>query len=110
MLRDAQPTTTMEFKKTACSPLKKSHLKAHFLSMTQQREGNRGQHFANQHDALEQLDGVLASMFKLMANEVEPYIEQQQTIAALKSYKSLAQNLIKSLKIQKKNEANYGFE
>ena len=60
----------------AASPLKKSHVKAHILSMTQQREGNRGQHLANQHDALEQLDSVLASMFKLMANDVEPFIEQ----------------------------------
>ena len=44
--------------------------------MTQQREGSRGQHLANQHDALEQLDGVLNSMFKVLADDVEPFIDE----------------------------------
>lgn len=48
---------------------------AQLLSLTQQRDGSRGQNLANQHDALEQLEGVLGSMFKLLSDDVEPYIE-----------------------------------
>ena len=55
--------------------MKKSHIRAHVLAITQQRSGVRNQNFANQHDALEQLDGVLNSMFELLSDDVEPFIE-----------------------------------
>ena len=83
--------------------MKKSHVRAHILAITQQRSGVRNQNFANQHDALEQLDGVLNSMFELLSEDVEPFIEDSQACMALRSYKSLTQNLLKSLKIQKRN-------
>ena len=84
------------------SPVKKQLVKATILSLTQQRDlGRSGKHFAMQHDALEQLDGVLTSMFKLLQDDVEPFIEDQQARMALKSYKSLTTNLLKSLKIKK---------
>ena len=57
------------------TPIKKNHMMAQLFSLTQQRDGSRGQNLANQHDALEQLEGVLGSMFKLLSDDVEPYIE-----------------------------------
>lgn len=62
---------------------------------------------ANNHDALGQLDGVLTSMFKLLSADVEPYVQDTQARVALKSYKSLAQNLMKTLKLQKKNQEHF---
>jgi len=37
-------------------------------------------------------------MFSLLKDDVEPFIADKQTTIALRSYKSLAANLIKTLK------------
>jgi len=42
-------------------------------------------------------------MFALLGQDVEPFIEEQKTRLALDSYKGLAQNLVKTLKLQKRN-------
>ncbi len=70
---------------------------------TQQREMSRGQALANStDDTVEQLDCVLNSMFKLLSEDVEPFIEDQKARVALKSYTRLSKNLMKSLKMQSK--------
>ena len=67
--RNTRPAQTQQ------NQMKKSHIRAHVLAITQQRSGVRNQNLANQHDALEQLDGVLNSMFELLSDDVEPFIE-----------------------------------
>ena len=84
------------------SPLKKTHLKAHILSMTQQRGGRGGRNLTNQHSTVKQLDSVLTSMFRLLDEDVEPFIDDPKARVALKSYKSLTSNLLKTLKQQQK--------
>ncbi len=64
---------------------------------------SRGQALANStDDTVEQLDCVLNSMFKLLSEDVEPFIEDQKARVALKSYTRLSKNLMKSLKMQSK--------
>ena len=46
-----------------------------------------------------QLETVLSSMFKVINEDVEPFLNDKHTQLSLKSYEALTANLLKSLKL-----------
>jgi hypothetical protein len=57
----------------------------------------------NESNKVEQLDHIMQQMFSLIKEQVEPICDKQTSIA-LRSYKSLSLNLLKSIKATKINK------